>query len=1164
MDVCLTCNCNGKVNFNDWELSKDGLFLRGDVENVLYPQDERFLSDVDIQLFDCTVPASTVLLDLKHFVKCMDMQLKILSRHENYNQVLNSKTNDIDFYYIRRTISEFVLYMRTYLNSIKWDLHSLLVINEDIEEEFNTLFVTMKRFLSRLSNIPDATFHYAPSKLGNHCTQPEYHVYHMHIELRWLFVSLMYTRNTYCHYSNENQLDEFENVQGMIINDLIYISLKIFETMPVANVQQKTPYNCTCIRELWLMFQVFIDSLSERMKSKTFWDYVNNCLDAILNRNASNNKEEFKYYSLKPCKNSELFCLWIIYSLSLLYGYSSDGIYLGSKSSRIKPNYEQLEKILKTFISKGGKDGERDALDDELRIMIPLLNTIVTNWWQPKVSIISLLWDCFHKRLDEPFLLQVTGPWTLSVEKKTAADILKQVKDRINNIECGKESSYGMFLRLLGSFLRINYSNSDTKHWNQIKSRIYSKFSKSKVQEFSITGLYNFISLFLTLAVTADTTNVCSVMLDLLPVIKEYNSENSKKYSLIWKGKLTILLLYSDLKLNFTNIASTYIDTVNTICCRKDDTSRSMMSNFVEVFGIILSSSNMELGEHLLLSGWIDRYLLECPNKAIGPLTRVLANIFEKCVSLVNNSSNIGSLFVNYIFNIINFSSFLQFSYSIGADGAEKMLDALWCYGACRVRQLVFDPTLISDHYNDVAKLAVAFTLEALRNPVVAKKYKHSAISLFQHFASSIIVKDIRITRSYLMLILERQQAIEDLKKEIKNFDTIVIQAWIKCSIIGHNTNGNEIKILQNYISQLTEIRQMFETPCDIQEFQESRESVLIFIMNAMKKRNLLKTEQERNQYDTKWKLYFNHVEKWILTPITEDTKESELAFWIYRCIGTLILCTSVMLYSKNQPNNMFKTLLNKTILSVEQPFLKHLGKRTFSMILLGIETLNVKSDISLQVLIRDLFEQYMTLLITPIINTSNFKVSDSLLKCFKDAKADFIHLIFEILMTNFLTFTSDNLMHKHSYLVMIILQNLLKGEISYPCHIVEYIILICPPRIIECYVKVHEHHPHKQQTIDFINNVTRNRYYKESRLLQNKFNNVISTTVQKLLMTNQHNTFEFLRSILPAITDIVQFLSVQMESTLIDLERNRRPNATSFRYSWNQLQNAVKNLKKN
>lgn len=106
----------------------------------------------------------------------------------------------------------------------------------------------------------------------------------------------------------------------------------------------------------------------------------------------------------------------------------------------------------------------------------------------------------------------------------------------------------------------------------------------------------------------------------------------------------------------------------------------------------------------------------------------------------------------------------------------------------------------------------------------------------------------------------------------------------------------------------------------------------------------------------------------------------------------------------------------------MEQPYLKNLGKKTFSMILLGMEALNVKSDISLQILIRDLFDQYMPLLIVPTVNANSFKVSESLLKCFKDAKADFIRLIFEILMTNFFNISNDNMMHKHSYLVCIII----------------------------------------------------------------------------------------------------------------------------------------------
>ena len=43
-----------------------------------------------------------------------------------------------------------------------------------------------------------------------------------------------------------------------------------------------------------------------------------------------------------------------------------------------------------------------------------------------------------------------------------------------------------------------------------MKGRIFSKLTKGKVQTFSETGMYNFISLFLTLAMTVDTENVVS------------------------------------------------------------------------------------------------------------------------------------------------------------------------------------------------------------------------------------------------------------------------------------------------------------------------------------------------------------------------------------------------------------------------------------------------------------------------------------------------------------------------------------------------------------------------------------------------------------------------------------------------------------------------------
>ena len=76
--------------------------------------------------------------------------------------------------------------------------------------------------------------------------------------------------------------------------------------------------------------------------------------------------------------------------------------------------------------------------------------------------------------------------------------------------------------------------------------------------------------------------------------------------------------------------------------------------------------------------------------------------------------------------------------------GSTLMLNALWNHVASRVRQMVTTCNLDTDFYENPTKLAVTFTLEACRDPITAKKYRHTAMSLFQHFSTSVIIKDIR------------------------------------------------------------------------------------------------------------------------------------------------------------------------------------------------------------------------------------------------------------------------------------------------------------------------------------------------------------------------------------------------------------------------------------
>ncbi|XP_066597925.1 protein MMS22-like isoform X2 [Prorops nasuta] len=1131
MDLSRLFNCNGKVNQNDWHLCKTSLFLSDEMKTLFSKSYENFVAGSEIKLFNFNVPASTAIFNLKHLTMCMQTKIKFLCRYERYRHTFITNEPDQDIFFLtRHMICELILYIRAYMRNISWNYKSIEVINYEVEMDILSLFSYLKSFCNRLKNIPDSVFHHVASNLGNKSSQPDFHIFHLHLELRWYLITLLYDQSKFLNYL-DLQIDELEKIHATVINDLIYISLKMFEKFSLADLQQKTPYSCTCVRELWLMLQVYLDYLADSSKLKSFWEHVNQCVSAIFGKETSMKDQWTKAENPVECNNSELFCIWLLQHLSLLYGYNTDGVYLTYNSERVRSNHEQMEKVLKSYINKHGKDGKREEIDAELKIIIPLLRTLILEWWKPQVQIVSLLWECFHRRLNQPFLIRTSGPWTISIEKKTSGDILKEINDRIfEDVEQKVESSYGMFLRLLGKFLIKNYDAQETKYWNQIKSRIYSKFSKNKVQEFSEPGLYNFFSLFFTLAITADTANVCSVMMDLLPPIQDLKMENHKKYSLIWKSKLIVLLLYNKFKMNFIGVAESFLEMVNIISCRKDDISRSMMSDFVEVLSTVLCSGR-ELGlrdEYIFIGGWIDRYLLECPKTRMQILLKTLLGVMEKCFLGIPHNNK----------------------------GVKKMLDALWSNVASRLRTLIFDPITPGDYYKDLAELAVSFTLNSIKEPVTAKRHSHSTISFFQHFTSSIIIKDIRITRYYLKLILDNTEAIGDLKSEIKNFDLVLVQAWIKCSFLACDCNKFEITILQEYAIGLDKIKNLLGE-FDLCDITNSSEPIMKFMECCMQKRNNLKTENERAKFDAECKIYFHNLEKWILSPISEESKDSELSLWIYRCIASLIFCCSPILYTKNQPNNMLRVLINKVALPAEkspQLFVRHLAKRIFSMILLGIENLSFRADITLQALVRDLFDQYIPLLITDV-NNADFKISEILLKCFEDSKTNFSRLMFEMLMANFFIVSTDNMMHKYSYLAMILFKKLIVGGKVYASHVTEHIINICMQQIMNCYVKVHDHHPHKKHTLELICEITKNSYYKENNTLREKLKSIVLTVVQRYLTVNPKVTFELLRSLCSINIELTENLVPYIENFIINLEQNRRPNAASLRYSWTQIQ---------
>jgi len=72
MDLDATFDCSGKVNVNDWQLSRTGLFYHREVDNVLFSQIDYPFSHVEVKLFDCVMPGAIAMMDLKHLINCME------------------------------------------------------------------------------------------------------------------------------------------------------------------------------------------------------------------------------------------------------------------------------------------------------------------------------------------------------------------------------------------------------------------------------------------------------------------------------------------------------------------------------------------------------------------------------------------------------------------------------------------------------------------------------------------------------------------------------------------------------------------------------------------------------------------------------------------------------------------------------------------------------------------------------------------------------------------------------------------------------------------------------------------------------------------------------------------------------------------------------------
>jgi len=94
------------------------------------------------------------------------------------------------------------------------------------------------------------------SSLSNYilqCKLPMYHLLHLHLELRWQYLCLLHAAAA--QQTETNQL--LESAFILFLTELV----KLAESVKEEDYSRSHPFICTCVRQFWLMLQIFSDKM---------------------------------------------------------------------------------------------------------------------------------------------------------------------------------------------------------------------------------------------------------------------------------------------------------------------------------------------------------------------------------------------------------------------------------------------------------------------------------------------------------------------------------------------------------------------------------------------------------------------------------------------------------------------------------------------------------------------------------------------------------------------------------------------------------------------------------------------------------------------------------------------------------------------------------------
>lgn len=809
------------------------------------------------------------------------------------------------------------------------------------------------------------------SQDGNLSKSSSYHLLHGQLEWRWIYLITIYRmeklRNTIC----DAEESELQTELILLVNDLVSLSLAKFQKCNNANVIFTSPILCSCVKELWLVLYDFIKKLN--CDTMSFWKIVGKILtDLIENRSPYeryiNKKILLRSSNRINCKNVDQFTIWFMSGLvKVLQNVQND--------STKEQSYDIYQNLLKNFL-------RIEQSEENLRIFLVIISEVIQDVWG-KTDILMQLWEIFQKKINSPFFIVGQAPTSLAVSSVTAQRYLEKIKTNQKSITKPNpnSTSFDMFVNLLGKQVERLTSTGQRIQVQKILGRIYTKFPPSKLQTLNEMGIHNLLKLFLTLSISTNFADVAKKFSEILLQVPMEKPNNQQQ---IMKGHMAMLILYRENQMEISTYADKLMNLLNNLIDRCTSGLQASLKIIADALPIIISNTenddNFENGEDRLIDVWIEKYLQSSTISEQDRVYEYLIKIVKKLRETKNAlpTSNVVKL-VQKMFTILLPQCKQNFEKS------ESTCLPIFSGYLC----------LLS---NDFQELSIP-------------KFE----ILFKTFLDVKNGNNIEHIVKFLSVVVENSTKSKLLDR------VLVVQQWIKCSVLLSGSNSN-MKELTRIVIKLDEFKFLSETArTQPEDFLNSKEPICVFLADIGKKYSSSSNNDLKFNLIDKLYSYLITFERWAVSVVNQQQQQAlnqqparpisqdEPLMRIYTFISVAFLHCSELIYVRSKPNCFFNIAVNQFLLP-SSLMMGHQQSRAivlsifkvWPLLIDGVSRLNYKNDPHINKVLSDLIVRWAPLMkissnskavARPFISLTNLKNPETVEFVFGKLAKSFIAL---------------------------------------------------------------------------------------------------------------------------------------------------------------------------